>query len=92
MGSFDKICGITGMTIRGGEPCYVTRLERQQHVYRYGPSIMEPDQDLVQGILYDHNPFRHSYETDEEYYNLAIEKEARKMEKLVWRKYCHGNK
>jgi len=46
MGSFYKICGITGITITDNEPCYVTRLERRQHVYRHGPNVMEVDQEF----------------------------------------------
>jgi hypothetical protein len=45
VGSFHKVCGITGMTIQWGEPCYVTRLERQKHVYRQGAIIFKPDQE-----------------------------------------------
>ena len=45
MGSFDKICGISGMTIRGDEPCYVTGLEKQKFVYRMGANIFEVDQE-----------------------------------------------
>lgn len=45
MGSFDKVCGISGMTIRGDEPCYVTGLEKQKFVYRMGANIFEVDQE-----------------------------------------------
>jgi hypothetical protein len=45
MGSFDKVCGISGMTIRGDEPCYVTGLEKQRFVYRNGANIFHVDQE-----------------------------------------------
>jgi len=67
-------------------------LDRKNLFQTVAHELTHAHQDLVQGILYDHNDFRHNFETDEDYYNLLIEKEAFKMEKLVWRKYCYGNK
>lgn len=74
MGSFNKTCGISGMTIGGGEECYVTRLERQKHVYRNGANIFKVDQEW-QPISFPQLTTYYDYgQIDEEFEPNAINK------------------
>ena len=90
-GNYHRISNLHIPTINLNAEMY-DNLDKENLYQTVAHELTHAHQDLVQGILYDHNPYRHTFKTMEEYCNLAIEKEAFKMEELVWRKYCYGNK